>query len=100
MTGQERFEAEADSVVCHRCGALMRDGGPTFWLVRIEAFPVPVPPELSEADRERDLHDLLAELCEEAKGYSEQELMDEVYRRLTITLCPRCYASWIERPVG
>jgi hypothetical protein len=39
---------------------------------------------------------LLAELGQQ----SEQELMDQVYRRLTIHLCGRCYPKWIENPAG
>ena len=29
---------------------------------------------------------------------SEQELMDQVYRRLVMLLCRPCYESWIEDP--
>jgi hypothetical protein len=29
---------------------------------------------------------------------SERELMDQVFRRLTIHLCGTCYRQWIEDP--
>ena len=32
------------------------------------------------------------------RGMTEQELMDQVYRRLTIHLCGDCYRVWIEDP--
>ena len=34
------------------------------------------------------------------KRLSEQEMMDQVYRKLTISLCTACYARWIENPAG
>ena len=34
------------------------------------------------------------------RDLSEQELIDQVYRRLTIHLCEPCYRQWIENPAG
>jgi hypothetical protein len=31
---------------------------------------------------------------------SEREAMDQVFRRLTVFLCNRCYQDWIENPAG
>ena len=39
-------------------------------------------------------------LIDQMRDMSEQELMDQVHRRLTIHLCGRCYAGWIEDPAG
>lgn len=91
---------ESMSVICHRCGAVMKPGDPLFYVVRIEAFPFPQPPNLNEEDLQRDFRSLMAELLEQMADLSSQELMDQVYRRMTLHLCPVCYARWIEDPTG
>jgi len=78
----------------------MKGGGALFYVVRIESFPLPEAPRLSEEELGRDFSELLAELLEEMRGLSSRELMDQVYRRMTLHLCPSCYARWIEDPTG
>ena len=89
---------EQDTIICHRCGALMAEGGPLFYVVKIEAFPLPELPPLTLEDLDRDFDEELARIIAEARGMSEQELMDQVYRRLLLHLCPSCYRQWIENP--
>lgn len=89
-----------DHLLCHRCGCTLTPGDGSFYVVRIEAFADPSPPTI---DVNESLDDLAAEwerLLDAMRGMSEQELMDEVYRRLTLHLCAECYREWIERPVG
>jgi hypothetical protein len=92
-----RDDPVTDPAFCHRCGAQLTRGDGSLYFVRIEAFAdpeviLPEAPDDSRAEMER--------LMEEASRRSEAELMDEVYRRLTITLCARCYHQWIENPAG
>lgn len=84
---------------CHRCGAILTPGEGSFYIVRIEAFADPAPPELSRDD-ETDAAAEIDRLIEQMRGMSERELMDQVYRRMTIHLCGRCYKDWIENPAG
>lgn len=84
-------------MICHRCGALREEGGRLFYIVNIEAYPSP---EIVETMDEGDAESAMAALCAEAGQFSQQELMDQVYRRLTLTLCPRCFRGWIEQPAG
>ncbi|KKK48142.1 hypothetical protein LCGC14_3148120, partial [marine sediment metagenome] len=39
-------------------------------------------------------------LIEQMKNMTERELMDQVYVRVAIHLCGRCYRQWIENPAG
>ena len=86
--------------VCHRCGAQLSPGDGSFYVVKIEAFADPSPPRpdggVPVREIEREIDDLVAGLSR----MSEQELMDQVYRRLTVLLCRGCYTGWIENPVG
>ena len=89
-------------LVCHRCGRLLSAGKGDFYLVRIEAFADPSPPVISAEDLAAggDLQAKIQSVIDQMKGMSQQELADQVYRRLTIHLCGTCYRSWIEDPAG
>ena len=87
-------------VICHRCGMLLTPGEGNFYLVHITALADPAPPILSEEDLASDLESEIERLLEQMRGMSPQELTDQVYRRLTIHLCAKCYGEWIENPVG
>jgi hypothetical protein len=87
-------------LLCHRCGALLTPGEGSFYVVRIEAFADPTPPDI---DAEESITDFAGEwerLLDQMRDLSEQELMDQVYRRMTIQLCAQCYKSWIDAPTG
>lgn len=60
----------------------------------------PSPPIFDEEDLERDALKEIDRLIEETRELSEQELLDQVYRRVTIFLCRECFNEWIENPVG
>ena len=95
------MEADKDmSLLCHRCGALLTPGKGNFYLVHILALADPAPPILTKEDLADDLETEIEKLLQEMRGMSEQELADQVYRRLTIHLCATCYSEWIENPAG
>ena len=86
------------SLLCHRCGRELFPGRGDFYVVRIEAFADPTPPELDGWVNPEELAEKIDELIEEMRHMTEQELMDQVYRRLTLHLCGDCYRVWIEDP--
>lgn len=86
---------------CHRCGAELTPGEGNFYVVMIEAFADPTPPKISQEDLEDiDINAEIEKIIEQARGMSQAELMDQVYRKMTIYLCACCYADWIENPAG
>ncbi len=85
---------------CHRCGVELQPGSGDFFVVRIEAFADPSPPVLTLEESAADAKQRMKELIEQLNHASEQELMDQVYRRLTINLCQACYRLWIENPAN
>lgn len=92
--------ADEESLVCARCAEELHPGRGDFYVVRIEAFADPAPPSFSAEDLARDARGEIADLLARLEGLSERELMDQVYRRVVLHLCPRCYREWIEKPVG
>jgi hypothetical protein len=91
---------EASSLLCHRCGSLLTPGEGNFYIVRIEAVADPSPPVIDEHEPQVDVAHEWERLLDEMRGLSEQELMDQVYRRMTLHLCAGCYQRWIEDPTG
>jgi hypothetical protein len=86
-------------LACARCGVELTPGKGDFYLVRIEAVADPTPPSFSEEDLQHDARAEIERLIDEMRGLSEQELVDQVYRRLILHLCGPCYRQWIEAPV-
>ncbi len=81
---------------CARCGLTLTPGSGDFYLVRIEALADPSPPRFSDEDLRRDPRVEIERLIERMQELSEQELADQVYRRLILHLCGPCYRRWIE----
>jgi hypothetical protein len=91
---------EPTPLLCHRCGCDLKPGEGNFYVVRIEALADPTPPNITSEDLAADVSAEIDKLIEQMRGMSERELMDQVYRRLTIHLCGTCYETWIENPTG
>ena len=86
--------------LCHRCGSILTPGDGSFYVVKIEAVADPTPPGDAEFDAAGCFSADVDALLEQMKDLSEQELMDQVYRRLTLLLCRPCYTQWIDAPTG
>ena len=76
-------------------------GKGNFFVVNIEAFADPTPASIDDTGAgQGDITQEIERIMEQLRGQSEQELMDQVYRKLTIFLCTACYQQWIEDPAG
>jgi hypothetical protein len=89
-----------DPLLCARCAAELRPGAANFYRVTIEAVADPWPPTLTEEDLARDVRKEIEQLLARLEGLSEQDALDQVYRRLRLDLCGPCYRRWIENPTG
>ncbi len=90
--------SDTPPLLCHRCTRTLTPGEGSFYVVRIEAFCDPSPPEIDERDALGDLDAHWQRLLDSMRDMSERELMDQVYRRVTLHLCGECYRQWIENP--
>jgi hypothetical protein len=95
----DRDTPDGPPLVCARCGTELTPGKGDFYLVRIEAMADPSPPSFTEEDLNRDLKVEIERLIDAMRERSEQELVDQVYRRLLLYLCGSCYRAWIADPV-
>ena len=87
-------------VFCDRCSTELVPGKGDFYVVRIEAVADPSPPIIDKDYSDKDIRREIDRLIEVSRDLSEQELLDQVYRRVTLYLCFRCYGKWIENPAG
>ena len=85
---------------CDRCATELVPGKGNLYVVKIEAVADPSPPIFNEEDLNKDPLQEIDRLIEKTRDLSEQELLDQVYRRVTIYLCAGCYNKWIENPAG
>lgn len=85
---------------CDRCQSRLVPGRGDFYVVRIHAVADPSGPRFTEEDLQLDPREEIDRLLAAMDGLSEQEALDQVYRRVTIHLCDRCFADWIEDPAG
>jgi hypothetical protein len=92
--------AESDFVYCNRCLAELKPGTGDFYRVFIEGVADPTPPNISTEDLGGDVRSKIERLIAGMAGVSEQEALDQVYRRLTFYLCGPCFREWIEHPTG
>ena len=96
-------DSEPVHLLCHRCGCDLTPGEGNFYIVRIEAFADPTPPNIPEgldAWSDQDFNAEFDKLIDQMETMTDRELMDGVYRRLSLHLCSRCYRQWIENPTG
>ena len=75
-------------------------GSGNFYQINIEAVADPTPPIVAAEDLATVIRRRIQRLLEQMEDISEQEAMDQVYRRLTLYLCGPCYREWIENPTG
>jgi hypothetical protein len=90
----------AGRLVCKRCGAQLTPGQGNFYVVLVEAVADPTPPSFSADDLEIDVRPQIERLLAQLEGMSEQEALDQVYRRVAFRLCVACFRRWIENPTG
>jgi hypothetical protein len=92
--------APADPLFCDRCARALFPGRGDHYVIRIEALADPTGPVYPAGIDKRDVSAELDRTFRRLEGLSAQEAMDQVYRRLTLYLCPPCYRQWIEHPTG
>jgi hypothetical protein len=81
-------------------GPSCRPARENVYLVAIGAVADPTPPVFSAEDLADDIRAQIQRLLAQLEGVSEQEALDQVYRRLAFYLCGTCFRRWIANPTG
>jgi len=86
-------------VTCEACGRAIPKHA--HYVVRIDVFADPEMPETtSEELAEMDFDRAFAELIEQMKSMTTDELQDQVHRRFEYRICPACQRKFLVNPLG
>ena len=85
---------------CSRCGARLTLGRGECYLVDVRAVADPTPPVFTGDDLSKDASREIDRLLKRLRKLSEQQLVNQVYRRKLFCLCTTCYGRWIGDPFG
>jgi hypothetical protein len=88
-----------DRTTCDLCDRILPKQA--SYVVRIDVFADPSMPQLSQDDlEEMDFDRAFAELIEQMRQMSAEELQDQVHRRFEYRLCPTCHRKFLANPLG
>jgi hypothetical protein len=88
-----------ERVLCDICGVRVEPHA--HYCVRIDVFADPsLPSVTSEELEEQDFDYAFAQLIEQMKHMTAEELQDQVHRRFEYRLCPACQRQFIANPLG
>ena len=86
-------------VICDMCGRTIAPHA--HYIVKMEIFADPaMPPISSEELQELDLERTMAELLEQMKGLSADDLQDQVHRSFEFRVCRACQMRLLANPLG
>ena len=86
-------------VLCDLCNRPVSPHG--HYIVRIDVFADPeMPPVSSEEMEEADYQAAMAELMEQMKGMTAEELQDQIHRRFEFKICRTCQMRFLVNPLG
>ena len=98
---RRRMTQDSEPFYCDHCSRSLTLGEGRFYVVRIDALADPTPPRIAEKDQElEEIRRQISALFETLKDQSEQEVMDQVIKRIVLYLCNACYSRWIENPTN
>ena len=88
-----------ERVGCELCGREVEVH--ESYVVRIDVFADPsVPPTTAEELAGADFDQQVADLLEQMKGMSADDLQDDVHRRFEYRLCRPCQRRFLVNPLG
>src|SRR5215207_6566527 len=86
-------------VTCDLCDRVVPPGA--HYVVKIEVFADPSAPSISTEDlEEADFDQTFAELIEEMKHLSADDLQDDVHRSFEYRICRPCQRKFLANPLG
>ncbi len=86
-------------VHCDLCGQTIAAN--SHYVVRIDVFADPSVPAMSTDELSQlGSADAIAQILEELKQYSADELQDQVHRRFEFKLCRPCQMKFLANPLG
>ena len=93
------YNAPMDQSACDICGKAILAN--EHYVVRIDVFADPsMPATTSEALEKTNFDEAIANLLDQMKHLSEEDLQDQVHRRFEYRICRKCQPRFLANPLG
>jgi hypothetical protein len=86
-------------VTCDLCGKELRPGEDQRYVVKIEAYAVHDPAEITEADLDEDHMEAVGQLLRECEENDTSAELAEPYKNFRYDLCPECHKKFVRDPL-
>ena len=85
---------------CDLCGARLKAGENTRYVVRIEVYAAPESPEITPEELAKDHKQEILALLSQMDSLSTEEIQNGVYRLMRFDLCAECRDRYLANPLG
>jgi hypothetical protein len=104
LAGADRLEGEGHSsmlhVTCDLCGKELRPGEDHRYVVKIEAYAVHDPAEITEADLEEDHMEAVSQILRDIEESEASAELEDPYRKFRYDLCSDCHKKFVQNPLA
>jgi hypothetical protein len=87
-------------ITCDLCGRELRQGGDQRYVVKIEAYAVHDPAEITEADLDDDHMEAVSQLLQEEEEQEGTVELAAPYMHFRYDLCPDCHQKFVRDPLA
>jgi hypothetical protein len=87
-------------VTCDLCGKSLRTGEDQRYVVKIEAYAVNDPAEITEADLDEDHMEEVSQLLRECEENDTSAELVETYKNFRYDLCEECHKKFVRDPMS
>ncbi len=87
-------------VTCDLCGKKIRAGQDQRYVVRIEAYAVDDPAEITEADLDQDHMEMIGQLLQECEENDTCTELVDPYQNFRYDLCSECHKRFVQDPMA
>jgi hypothetical protein len=87
-------------VTCDLCGKEIRPGEDHRFVIKIEAYAVDDPAELTEADLDEDHMEAISQLLQDMEENDATPETTEARKRFRFDLCCDCHRRFVKNPLA
>ena len=87
-------------VTCDLCGKELRQGEDQRYVVKIEAYAIQDPAEITEADLDEDHMEAVSQLLQECEDNDTSAELTDPYKNFRYDLCSECHTRFMRDPLG
>ncbi len=85
---------------CDLCGKELPSGEDQRYVVKMEAYAVHDPAEITEADLDEDHMEAVSQLLRDTEDNGLDSELDEAHKSFRYDLCPECHKKFLRDPLG